>query len=74
MVNPPTFVARARRSESRFHNDFAARLVYLQVEPLEALATCDKLRFAEFDRHRSVSLVPPSQHFGIPIMRQHGAP
>ncbi len=24
MVNPPTFVGRARRSESRFHNDFAA--------------------------------------------------
>jgi hypothetical protein len=27
------------------------RLVYLQVEPLEALAACDELRFAEFDRH-----------------------
>jgi len=25
MVNSPTFVGRARRSESRFHNDFAAR-------------------------------------------------
>lgn len=24
MVNSPTFVGRARRSESRFHNDFAA--------------------------------------------------
>jgi len=29
MINSPTFVARARRSESRFHNDLAdrARLV-----------------------------------------------
>jgi hypothetical protein len=27
MVNSPTFVGRARRSESRFHNDFAARRV-----------------------------------------------
>lgn len=25
MVNSPTFVGRARRSESRFHNDLAAR-------------------------------------------------
>jgi hypothetical protein len=25
MVNPPTFLGRARRSESRFHNDLAAQ-------------------------------------------------
>ena len=31
------------------------RLVYLKVEPLEALAACDKLRFAYFDAHRSAS-------------------
>jgi hypothetical protein len=44
MLNSPTFAGRARRSESRFHNDFAARRGWERLESFRGYGGfCDQL-------------------------------
>jgi hypothetical protein len=45
MVNSPTFVGRARRSESRFHSDFAAGRGWGRLGRFTGVGgVCDQLR------------------------------